>query len=89
MMRKVLYSLIPVYLFSIYLYGWRALAMAAVVFPLGIATEFFFTRRNNKKVSEAVLVTCSLFTLSMPPLVPLWIAGIGIVFGVMFGKAIY
>lgn len=89
MMRKVLYSLIPVYLFSIYLYGWRALAIAAVVFPLGIATEFIFTKRNNKKVSEAVLVTCTLFTLAMPPMIPLWIAGIGIIFGVMFGKAIY
>nr|WP_184747507.1 RnfABCDGE type electron transport complex subunit D [Spirochaeta isovalerica] len=89
MMRKVLYSLIPVYLFSIYLYGWRALAIAAVVFPLGIATEYIFTKRNNKKVSEAVLVTCTLFTLAMPPLIPLWIAGIGIIFGVMFGKAIY
>lgn len=89
MMRKVLFALIPIYLFSIYLYGWHALAIAVVVFSLGIATEYIFTKRKNKKVSEAVLVTCALFTLAMPPLIPLWIAGIGIVFGVMFGKAIY
>lgn len=89
MMRRVLYALIPVYLFSIYLYGWRALAIAAVVFPLGIFTEYLFVRRDKKKVSEAVLVTCALYALSMPPLVPLWIAAIGIVFGVTFGKSVY
>ncbi len=89
MMRKVLYTLIPIFLFSIYLYGWRSLAIAAVVFPAGILTEFLFMKQRKKKVSEAVLVSCALYTLSMPPLVPLWIAAIGIVFGVLFGKCIY
>lgn len=89
MMRKVLYSLIPILLFSIYLYGWHSVAIAAVVFPLGIITEYLFMKKRNKKVSEAVLVSCALYTLSMPPLVPLWIAAIGIVFGVLFGKLIY
>ncbi len=89
MMRKVLYALIPVYLFSIYLYGWRSLAIAAVVFPLGIFTEYLFVRRGNKKVSEAVLVSCALYALSMPPRIPLWIAAVGIVFGVTFGKSVY
>lgn len=89
MMRKVLYSLIPIYLFSIYLYGWRSLAIGAVVFAAGILTEYLFMKQKNKKVSEAVLVTCALYTLAMPPKVPLWIAAVGIVFGVMFGKCIY
>lgn len=89
MMRKVLYALIPVYLFSIYLYGWRSLAIAAVVFPFGIFTEYLFMRRDKKKVSEAVLVTCALYALSMPPRIPLWIAAVGIVFGVTFGKSVY
>lgn len=89
MMRKVVYSLIPIYLFSIYLYGWRALAIAAVVFAAGILTEYIFMKQKNKKVSEAVLVTCALYTLAMPPKIPLWVAAIGIVFGVMFGKCIY
>jgi Na+-transporting NADH:ubiquinone oxidoreductase subunit B len=89
MMRKVLYSLIPIFLFSIYLYGWRSLAIAAVVFPAGILTEYLFMKQRKKNVSEAVLVSCALYTLSMPPMVPLWMAVIGIVFGVLFGKCIY
>ncbi len=89
MMRRVLYALLPIYLFSIYLYGWRPLAVGAVVFFFGILTEFLFMKQRKQKVSEAVLVTSMLFTLSMPPLVPLWIAAVGIVFGVLFGKSIY
>ncbi len=89
MMRKMLYVLIPLYLFSIYLYGWRPLAVGAVVFFFGIMTEYLFMKQRKQKVSEAVLVTSMLYTLSLPPLVPLWIAAVGIVFGVLFGKSIY
>ncbi|OQX29646.1 MAG: NADH:ubiquinone oxidoreductase, Na translocating, B subunit [Spirochaeta sp. LUC14_002_19_P3] len=89
MMRKVVYSLVPIFLFSMVLYGWRSLALAAVVFVSGILAEYIFTKPKGKKVSEAVLVTCSLYTLSMPPAVPLWIAAVGIVFGVIFAKNIY
>jgi len=89
MMRRVVYSLIPIFAFSVLLYGWRSLTICAAVFPLGIATEYIFTRSRGKKVSEAVLVTCALYALSMPPAVPLWIAAVGIVFGVGFGKCIF
>lgn len=72
-----------------YLYAWRPLLVAAIVFPLGILTEFIMERRLKKKVSEAVLVTCALFTLAMPPLVPLWLLPIGIIFAVLMGKEVF
>jgi len=65
------------------------LAVGAVVFFFGIMTEYLFMKQRKQKVSEAVLVTSMLYTLSLPPLVPLWIAAVGIVFGVLFGKSIY
>ncbi len=89
MMRKVVYSLVPIFAFSILLYGWRSLAISATVFVFGILAEYLFTKPKGKKVSEAVLVTCALYALSMPPAVPLWIAAIGIIFGVIFAKNIY
>ncbi len=89
MMRRVIYSLVPIFIFSILLYGWRSLTITGVVFVFGILAEYVFTRPRGKKVSEAVLVTCSLYALSMPPAVPLWIAAVGIVFGVVFAKNIY
>jgi Na+-transporting NADH:ubiquinone oxidoreductase subunit B len=89
MMRRVVYSLIPIMIFSVYLYGLRSLIIHAVVFLAGTATEYLYMKTRGKKVSEAVLVTCSLYALSMPPLVPLWIAALGIIFGVLFGKCIF
>lgn len=88
-MRRVMYSLTPIFLFSIYLYGWRVLALTATVFALGILAEYLMEKRRNKKVSEAVLVTSALFALSLPPATPLWIAGVGILFAVFMGKEVY
>lgn len=86
MMRRVLYALAPIYLFTLYLYGLPLVLLSLVVFPAGILTEYLFVKQKNQKVSEAVLVTCALFTLSLPPRTPLWIALIGIVFSVLFAK---
>lgn len=88
-MRRVLLSLVPIFLFSIYLYGIRTIAVIAVTFPLGILTEYFMEKKRGKKTSEAVLVTCSLYALSMPPAAPLWIVAIGIVFAVFMAKEVY
>lgn len=88
-MRRVVYSLIPIYVYSVFLYGWRALATGAVVFGLGILAEYVFEKSRNKKVSEAVLVTCLLYSVSLPPAVPFWVAGIGILFAVIMGKGVY
>ena len=89
MMRRVIYSLIPLSAFSLFLYGVHSLFIHVAVYAAGIATEYLFMKTRKKKVSEAVLVTCGLYALSMPPLIPLWIAVLGIVFGVLFGKCIY
>jgi len=89
MMRRVLYALAPIYLYSIWMYGYRVLLSAAVVFILGIGTEWVFERKRSGKVSEAVLVTCALYALAFPPKTPLWMLGVGIVFAVSFGKGVY
>lgn len=89
MMRRVLYALVPVYLYSVWMYGYRLFLSALLVFLLGIATEWLFERKKSGKVSEAVLVTCALYALAFPPKTPLWILGVGIVFAVMFGKSVY
>jgi len=88
-MRRVVYSLVPIFLWSVYLYGWRVVALTAFVYLLGIVAEYVFEKQKNKKVSEAVLVTCGLFALSLPPAVPFWVAGVGILFAVIFGKEVY
>ena len=88
-MRRVVYSITPIFLFSIYLYGWRVLSLTAVTFIFGILTEYLVERTRGKKVSQAVLVTCALYALSLPPGAPHWIAAVGIVFGVFIGKELF
>ena len=88
-MFQVVYALIPLEIFSIYLYGWRALVILAAVNAAGFLSEYVFARIYKKQVSSAVFVTNFLFALSMPPAVPLWIAVVGIVFGVVFGKMVF
>lgn len=89
MMRKVLYALTPIVLAGIYFYGLRVLALILVVSFFGALSEWLFVRKTTKKITEAVLVTAILFTLTLPPGTPYFIAIIGIVFGVVFGKMVF
>ncbi len=89
MMRKVLIALAPIYLFSLWMYGLRVVAAALVVFVAGIGTEWLFERKRQGKISEAVLVTCALYTLAWPPKTPLWIMAVGIIFAVAMAKGVY
>jgi Na+-transporting NADH:ubiquinone oxidoreductase subunit B len=85
-MLRVSYALIPLVIGSVYLFGWRSLVLAGLVLICGVITEAFFTFPKRKPISSAVFVTCLIFTLSLPPTLPFWMAVIGIVVGVALGK---
>lgn len=89
MMRRVLVSLIPIILFSVYFFGWRVLSVLAVVTAAGVITEYFFEKTRNGKPTESILVTCFLYTLILPVTIPYWIVVVGIVFAVIFGKQVF
>ena len=89
MMRKVIYALIPLILAGIYFYGWRTLVLLISVTLAGCLVEWIFVRKTTKKITEAVVVTSILYTLTLPPNVPFYIAIIGIIFGVLFGKMVF
>jgi Na+-transporting NADH:ubiquinone oxidoreductase subunit B len=83
----VVYALIPAALFSIYTFGWRSLVLLVVVNAAGFLTEYLFLKAYYREpVSSAVFVSAFLFTLSIPPTLPIWMAVIGIVFGIAIGK---
>lgn len=89
MMRTVLLSLIPILVFSVYNYGLRLLVLLFAVTIAGTAVEYLWERHYKNKPSEAIFVTCILFTMTLPPSIPYWIAVLGIVFGVIFGKMVF
>ena len=65
------------------------MSVLALVTAAGVAAEYFFEKTRKGKPSESVLVTCFLFTLILPVTIPYWIAVVGIVFAVVFGKQIF
>lgn len=92
MMEKVLIALVPLYLMAIWLYGWRVIAVLAVVTAVGVAAEYWINRVVNKekaKITEACLVTCALYTLTLPSTIPYWIAIVGILVALILAKGAF
>ena len=89
MMMNVVVGLIPCAVASVYFFGLRSLVVLAVVLIFGIASEGVFTLPQGKPITSAVFVTCLIYSLSLPPTTPFWIAVLGIIFGVVFGKMVF
>ncbi len=91
-MQRVKMSLIPIVLLATYFYGLRVLVMQVIVLLAAMIAEFFIMRSiqgDKVKITEAVHVSAILFALTLPPTVPYWVAVVGIVFGVVFGKGVF
>jgi Na+-transporting NADH:ubiquinone oxidoreductase subunit B len=88
-MQRVLYALVPIVVSGVYFFGWRSLLVVAVANAVAFGCEFAFTRREGQPVTSAVFVTGTLFALSLPPMLPLWMVALGVAFGVVFGKMVF
>ncbi|MCP5179775.1 MAG: NADH:ubiquinone reductase (Na(+)-transporting) subunit B [Pseudomonadales bacterium] len=60
-----------------------------VVFATGIAFEVLFASKRGHEVNEGFFVTSILFTLTLPAGIPLWMASVGVAFGVILGKEVF
>lgn len=89
MMRTVIVSLIPIIIAATYFFGIRVLTLLLIVTIFGVVTEYIFEKFSGRKISEAVFVSCILYTLTLPPSTPYWIAVVGIIFGLFFGKLVF
>jgi Na+-transporting NADH:ubiquinone oxidoreductase subunit B len=89
MMMRVIYALIPVAVAAIYLFGWRVLALAGVSCLFAFLAEWTMLYAKNGKISQAAWVTGALFGFSLPPTAPFWVAAVGVVFGIVFGKMVF
>jgi Na+-transporting NADH:ubiquinone oxidoreductase subunit B len=88
-MWRMLYALAPVAVAGVYFFGWRVAVLLAVCTVAGVAAEYVTGRQRGQPVSTACLVTCVLYALSLPPLMPFWMAVVGIVVGILFGKEFF
>ncbi len=65
------------------------LPLYIVVFATGIAFELWFATKRGHEINEGFFVTSILFTLTLPATTPLWMAAVGITFGVVIGKEVF
>lgn len=61
----------------------------AVVFAVGGFWEVLFATKRGHEINEGFFVTSILFTLIVPPDIPLWQAALGISFGIVVGKEVF
>lgn len=88
-MSVVIIALLPVTLASIYLWGLRVVVIIAVSYIFGGLVEVAFAITRKKEIHEGFLVTGLIFPLTLPPTVPLWVVGVGVMFAGLFGKEVF
>lgn len=88
-MRRVLLALVPALLGGICFFGWRVLAMVLWVGLVAAATEYFLARRRGDPLTESCFVTAALLGLSLPPNLPFWMAAVGAIVALSFGKELF
>ena len=60
-----------------------------VALVAGGAWEWLFATWRKREASQGLLVIALLFTLSLPPAVPLWQVALGMSFGIVVGREIF
>jgi Na+-transporting NADH:ubiquinone oxidoreductase subunit B len=88
-MSLVILALLPPFLASVYFFGWRVLLLLLVSYAAGGTVEVLFAVIRREEINEGFLVTGFIFPLILPPGLPLWIAAVGIIFGVLVGKEVF
>lgn len=74
---------------SFLIFGWYVLVIAALSVVLSAGVDFVFARAKKQKIDEGWLVFPLLYALMLPPSAPLWMAGVGVVFGNLFAKQLF
>ena len=91
-MRHVVYALLPICIFSIWLFGISALALIGTATASCLITESIGCRISGRRSSVgdySAVITGLLLALTLPPGLPLWMAAVGGVIAIAPGKLIF
>lgn len=91
-MRIVVIALLPAFIFSMYLYGWRALFVSLICIASCVVSEVVIQRMLGKPITVSdgsALLTGLLLAFNLPPGVPLWLPAVGGVFAIVFAKQLF
>jgi Na(+)-translocating NADH:ubiquinone oxidoreductase B subunit len=88
-MITVLLAVLPCVALGVYFYGLRVIALIMISYIFGGTCEVLFAVIRKKEINEGFLITGIIYPLILPPTIPFWMAAVGIVVGVVFGKEVF
>ncbi len=88
-MITVLIAVLPCVAFGVYSYGLRVISLIMISYIFGGISEVLFSVIRKKEVNEGFLITGIIYPLLLPPTIPYWMAAVGIIVGVVFGKEVF
>ena len=91
-MANVIIAMLPALLWSVYVFGPRALTVTAVSTLSCVIFEFLYrklTKKNNTVGDLSAVVTGILLAFTLPVSVPLWLPIVGAFFAIVVVKQLY
>lgn len=91
-MKAVILALLPALMFSVYIFGWRALLVTVITIVSCMISEAIMQRMLGKKITlddGSAVLTGILLAFNLPPGVPLWLPIVGSVFAIVFAKQLF
>ncbi len=91
-MRLVVMALIPAFLFSVYLFGWRVIVITLISVVSCVSAEALMQRLFGKKITikdSSAVLTGLLLAFNLPPGVPWWMPVAGGLFAIVFVKQLF
>ena len=79
-------ALLPSTFAAIYYYGIRMLYLIGFTYLIAFLVEWAFAIFRKEDINEGILVTGLIFSLTLPPTIPFWIAGVGMAFGIFLAR---
>ena len=88
-MITALIAVLPCVASGVYFYGPRVIALIMISYIFGGTCEVLFSVIRKKEINEGFLISGIIYPLILPPTIPYWMAAVGIVVGVVFGKEVF
>ena len=91
-MKMVIIALLPSFIFSVHLFGLRALYITLISIITCIVCEAIMQRMLGKKITitdGSAVLTGLLLAFNLPPGVPLWLPVVGSAFAIIFAKQLF
>lgn len=93
-MGQVLIALLPAIAVHAWLFGWGIFIQLALAIGFALSFEAVMIQLRQRPVGMylkdlSAVVAAVLFALSIPPLAPWWVAGVGMFFAIVIAKQLY